>query len=60
MYGGPTMLYQDSKTQDQEQNHRAGGMAQQVKTPAAEPDNLSLIPRTHMVQGKKQLSQAVL
>lgn len=54
------MLYQDSKTQDQEQNHRAGGMAQWVKRPAAEPDNLSLIPKTHMVQGKKQLSQAVL
>lgn len=60
MYGGPTMLYQDSKTQDQVQNHRAGGMAQWVKRPAAEPDNLSLIPKTHMVQGKKQLSQAVL
>lgn len=35
-------------------------MASQVKTPAAEPDDLSLIPRPHMVKGKKHPLQVVL
>lgn len=30
-------------------------MAQWVKVPATEPDNLSLIPRTHMVGEENQL-----
>lgn len=30
----------------------ASKMAQQVKVPAAKPDNPSLISRTHMVRGK--------
>lgn len=30
-------------------------MAQHVKVPAAKPANLSFIPRTHMVEGEKQL-----
>ena len=36
-------------------------MAQQVKAPAIEPDNLSMIPGTHMVEGEMTPTiQAVL
>ena len=35
-------------------------MVQQVKMPAAEPEDLSLIPRTHMIRGENQLLQVVL
>lgn len=35
-------------------------MAQQVKTPATEPENQSLIPGTHMVEEETQFPQDVL
>jgi hypothetical protein len=37
----------------------AGKMAQWVKAPAAKPDCLGSLPRTHLVEGKDQL-QVVL
>lgn len=38
----------------------ADKMSQSVKVPAAKPDHLSLIPRTHMVEGGHQLQHLVL
>ena len=38
----------------------AGKMSQQVWTLAAKMDNLSSIPRTHMVEEENQLLQVVL
>ena len=35
-------------------------MIQQVKVLAVMPDDLSLIPGTHMVEGENQLHKAVL
>jgi hypothetical protein len=38
----------------------AGEMARWVKEPVAKADDLSLIPRTHMVEGENQLLQTGL
>lgn len=35
-------------------------MDQQIKAPAAEPNHLSLIPGTHIVEGEVWLSEVVL
>lgn len=41
---------------------RAGGgeMVQQVKEPVTKPDDLTLIPAAHTLEGKSQLLQVVL
>lgn len=38
----------------------AGEMVLWVKAPAAKPDDVSSITRTHMTEGEKQLLQVVL
>lgn len=39
---------------------QANKMSQWVKVLATEPDNLSLIPRTHTVKGENQLPHLIL
>lgn len=38
----------------------AGDLAQWVKAPAARPDDLNSVPRTHMVDGKNWYLESVL
>lgn len=41
-------------------NVEAGEMVLSVKAPAAKPDDVRSIIRTHMMEGEKQLPQVVL
>jgi hypothetical protein len=44
----------------EEGKNQSSKMALWVRTLAAKPEGLNLIPKTHMIEGENQLSQFVL
>lgn len=53
-------MKQTNKQSKTPPSYRARETAQQVRAFAAQPDDLSLNPRTHTAKGKKRLFQVVL